>query len=235
MSSSAIWARCAAAVTGDPVVLGGVELAHPIRCRGPAVRPPGNLQGAAVCGGVVERDPAREHLGRRVPGQVGVVAVKAQRPGARRLPQHVVLGDAGAGPAREAGHSLAEAGVEHHRRDQTVGLPAVADLAGERRIAVALAPVDLVGGGAGLEVAPEQPLEPVPQRIDQAGVDQRVDRDEAVGLERGRPLVRDEVNLSDAGGRRHARSRARRSRPLAMMVRWISLVPSPMAISGASR
>ena len=70
------------------------------------------------------------------------------------------------------------------RGDQPVSLPSVADLAGERRIAAPLLPVDLVGSGARLELAAEEQREPVSEFSDQAVVDETPDQHEAVGVER---------------------------------------------------
>ncbi len=107
---------------------------------------------------------------------------------AGRLPQQVVLNQARARPAGELGERLADAFVEHGSRNFPVGLPAVADLARERRVARAVLPVDLVGPDAGLEVASEQAREALAQDRRGAPIDQALDHEEAV-LAEARDLV----------------------------------------------
>ena len=70
-------------------------------------------------------------------------------------------------------------------RQGAVGLPAIADLAGEIGRALALAPVPFVRLRPGFELAPEQGLEAGAGGGEQRGVDEAVEEEEAAGVELG--------------------------------------------------
>ena len=86
---------------------GRVEAAAVGRRLRPQVRAAHVLDRAALGEGLVERDPAGDHLGRAQVGGVRAVLVHAQRLRAGRLPQAVVLEHAGAAVAAEAGGDAA--------------------------------------------------------------------------------------------------------------------------------
>jgi hypothetical protein len=106
--------------------------------------------------------------------------VEAEGLGAGRLPDHVVLGDARAGPAHEPRAGPADLFRQHDRGDGPVGAPAVADLAGEVGRVAALLPVPLVRVEAGLELAAEQRLEAGAGVGYQRGIEEPVEDQEPV-------------------------------------------------------
>src|SRR5262245_59361677 len=77
---------------------------------------------------VIERDPASHHFAGLDPAVIGVVLVEAERLAAGRLPDDIVLADAGAGPPAQLGASLTDIASEHDRGDGEVRFPAIADL-----------------------------------------------------------------------------------------------------------
>ena len=151
----------------------------------PAVRAANVFDRAAPGAGLVERDPARHHLAGDDEVEVAVVLVEAERSGARRLPQHVVLVETRALPAGEPGAGAADFRREHDAGDRAVRLPGVADLARQVGRVTPLAPVPLVGVEAGLEVAAEQRLEARRRAGGGLGRDDALDDDEAVVVETG--------------------------------------------------
>ena len=183
-----------------PVVGRAVELHFGAVTGRPPVRAPDQLHGPRSGGHIVQGDPAGEHVDGGEPPRVGVVAVKAQRPPARRLPQHVVLDQAGPGPAPEPGQGLPHLGGQNRRRHRGVRLPPVAYLAGERRVPRPGLPVHLVGRRPGLELAGEQRVEAGPQRLDHRRVDQPVRHHcEPVGSEASRSPLVDQAHEPTAG------------------------------------
>ena len=148
------------------IVIGRVEAADRRRHL-PAMRAARILDRAAGGTGVVERHPAGAETRRHHPVAVAVVLVEAQRLRPRRLPDHIVLGDARAVPAHQLGTGPAHGLGQDDPGDGPVRAPAVADLTGEVGRVAPLAPVPLVGVEAGLELAAEQGLEPGTGGLDQ--------------------------------------------------------------------
>src|SRR3954470_4814029 len=169
---------------GEPVG-GGVELAAVLLAHRPEVRPGDERDRARLGGGVVEGDPARDHLGRVEVVQIGAVLVHPERLHARRLPDAVVLEDADAVVAHELGREAAGALGQHLGGEAVVGLPAVADLA---RAVVGIAtgdPVHLVGPDAGLILLAIDRLEPLAHALDLlVGDEALVENEESVAVER---------------------------------------------------
>jgi hypothetical protein len=75
--------------------------------------------------------------------------------GARRLPQHVVLGQARAAPAHQFRGALADSGVQRYGGNAVVTFPGIHDFSEGFRLGNALAPVPLVGIATSVEVALE--------------------------------------------------------------------------------
>ena len=171
----------------DVRVRRSVELLDHPPAPGPAVRAAHVLDGALRSRRVLEGDPAADPVGGDGPLLVARVLVEAERLPARRLPQHVVLTEASAGPAAQPGTGAPEVRSQHNACDVAVRLPGVADLPGEVRRVHAGAPVPLVG------------VEP---RLEPPGEEVLVAGQSIVGPARGR-----------RGARRRRSRRARTSRP----------------------
>ena len=187
-----------------PVVGRAVELHFGPEAGGPSVRAPDQFHGPRLGNNVVQGDPAGEHVDGREPPGVGVVAVEAQRPAGRRLPQDVVLDQAGPRPAAQPGQGLSHLRGQHRRGHRPVRLPGVAYLAGQRWVPRLALPVHLVGRRPGLEVAGEQGFEAGPQRLDHLRVDQPVGHhQEPVGGEPSHGSVVDQAHEPTAGRLRH--------------------------------
>ena len=126
--------------------------------RVPAVRAAHVLDRALGGGRVLEGDPAADPLGGVGPLLVTRVLVEPERLATGWLPQHVVLAEPDSRPPAQPGAGAPDVGSQHHPGDVAVGLPGVADLAGQVGRAHAGAPVPFVGVQARLEVAGEELL-----------------------------------------------------------------------------
>ena len=73
--------------------------------------------------------------------------------GARRLPQHVVLGQARAAPAHQFRGALADRGVQGYGSNAVVGLPRVHYFSERVRLGNAFSPVPLVGKHGSVEIS----------------------------------------------------------------------------------
>src|SRR5712691_879155 len=111
--------------------------------------------------GVVERDPARNHLRRKDVVEVASVLVHAERLRTRRLPNAVVLNDPYPVPPDQRRGEPARPLRERLGGDAWIGLPAVADLTGAILGIASGDPVHLVWANPGLVAAGEQRLEEI--------------------------------------------------------------------------
>ncbi len=132
----------------------------------PRVRAAYELERACVEGGVVERDPARDHLRRYEVVGVRGVLVEADRLGSRRLPEDVVLEDPHAAVAHELRGEPAGSLGEHLRGHDVVGLPGIAELARAIFRVATRNPVHLVRPDPGLVLAVEQSEVALPQELE---------------------------------------------------------------------
>ena len=130
--------------------------------------------------GVVERDPACHHLAWNDPAIIGIILMETERLAAWRLPDDIVLADAGAGPATQPCTRFADISPQNDRGDSQIGFPAIADLPRQVLTVAAEPPVPLIGIEAGLERAREHRLETGLRRPDLVGVQRAFDRDEAI-------------------------------------------------------
>src|SRR5580700_9115388 len=134
------------------IVLRSMELAK-LRKQTPPMRAPHVLDGAAGCGSVIERHPTCRVSRRNDPVAVTVVLVKPECLGARRLPYHIVLTDAGARPARQRRADPTDLFLQDDACYGPVRLPAVTDLARQIGWISARLPVPFVWIQPGFELA----------------------------------------------------------------------------------
>ena len=146
---------CGRARPGEPVVR-RVELRARRRRFRPRVRAAHELDRPCVRLGLVQRDPARDHLRRHEVVGVRRVLVEADRLRPRRLPEDVVLEDPHAAVAGELRGEASGALGEHLRGDDVVRLPGVAELARSILRVAPGYPVHLVRTDPGLVLAVEQ-------------------------------------------------------------------------------
>src|SRR5439155_12631101 len=132
----------------------------------PPLRPGRVRDRTSLRRGVVQRDPAGDHLRRDEVIEVAPVLMHAERLRTRRLPDAVVLDDPYAVPPHQRRSEPACPLPEHLGRDAPVGLPAVADLTGAILGVASRDPVHLVWANPGLVAAGEQRLEPFTQERD---------------------------------------------------------------------
>ena len=177
------------AVSGGGLKQFGVRVRRPVELLDhspapvPTVRAAHVLDRALGRGGVLEGDPAADPFRGNGPLFVARILVEAEGFAARRLPQHVVLTQARAAPPAEAGAGTSDIRPQHNPGDLAIGLPSIADLAGEIGRVDARPPVPFVGIEAGLEPAGEQILVAVQSPPGQGGVDQAFNDHEAVASE----------------------------------------------------
>jgi hypothetical protein len=124
------------------------------------------LERARVGLGLVERDPARDHLRRHEVVGVRGVLVEPDRLRPRRLPEDVVLEDPDTVVTGELGSEATGPLGEDLRRDDIVGLPRVAELARAVFRVAAGNPVHLVRPDPGLVLAVEQWHVPLAEELE---------------------------------------------------------------------
>ena len=122
--------------------------------------------------------------------EVGGVLVAEQRLAGRRLPDEVVLREAQAGDAGERGAERGVALGQDRGGDGAVGLPRVAELAGEVRRRARRVVVDLVGAQARLPLVGEAGGEALAEAGDLVVVEEALDDEEAVAAVGGDLLGR---------------------------------------------
>jgi hypothetical protein len=156
------------------------------------VRAADELERARVRLRHVERDPARDHLGRDEVVGVRRVLVEPDRLRAGRLPEHVVLEDPDAAVAGELrGEATGPLG-EHLRGHDRVRLPGIAQLPGAILGVAAGDPVDLVRANPGLVLAVEEGDVALPEQLEPALGDETIVDDEEAVLPKAFDLLRRE-------------------------------------------